>query len=674
MNSSSLVSSNPPPTFNTLLDLLQKRAEEHPDNLAYRYIQDSDEDVVTATYGELDRRARAIGAWLENHNARGERALLLYPPGLDYIASFFGCLYAGVTAVPAYPPRLNKPVPRIQAIVHDSQSTFALTTSAILHNIEQRFEHAPALGRLSWLDTEQVPAGLEADWRHPDISSDTLAFLQYTSGSTSEPKGVMLTHGNLLHNLKAIRHGFELDSNASGCFWLPSYHDMGLIGGILEPMYIGGSSTLMSPVSFLQRPFRWLEAISRYKATTSGAPNFAYDLCVDKVTPEQIETLDLSSWMLAFCGAEPIRPETLERFARTFAGCGFRKESFYPCFGMAESTLIVSGGDGPSELRTLTVDRRSLERDKVEVASANNDNALTMVNCGKPIIDQRILIVNPNTVKECAADEVGEIWVSGPSVARGYWSLPDETEKTFNGYIADTNEGPFLRTGDLGFLHEGDLFITGRLKDLIIIYGSNHYPQDIEITVESSHVALQPGAGAAFSVTDEGKEKLIIVQEVTRKGRYADVDEVTSAIRQAVAEKHDLQVFAVVLVRPMNIPKTSSGKIQRRATKSAFLDGELDVVGEWRAKSSSIQTTSNKANKPEAPALASEKNKTSGSIQTWLVTRIAETLEIDPSTIDPKQPFTYYGLGSIQAVSLTGDLEVFLDRTLSPTLAWDYPT
>ncbi|HSM72576.1 MAG TPA: beta-ketoacyl synthase N-terminal-like domain-containing protein, partial [Anaerolineales bacterium] len=675
MQSSRLVKSAHPFTFNTLLDLLQERAEEQPDNLAYRFIQNSDEDIVTITYGELDRQARAIGAWLESQNARGKRALLLYHPGLDYIASFFGCLYAGVTAVPAYPPRLNRPVPRIQTIVADARASFALTTSVIHQNIEQRFEHAPDLGRLNWLNTEQVPAGIEADWRHPDISSETLAFLQYTSGSTSEPKGVMLTHGNLLHNLKAIRHGFQLDSNASGVFWLPSYHDMGLIGGILEPMYVNGPSTLMSPVSFLQRPFRWLEAISRYKGTTSGAPNFAYDLCVDKITPDQIETLDLSSWTLAFCGAEPIRPETLERFARTFAGCGFRKDAFYPCFGMAENTLIVSGGEGPSALRTLTVDRKSLENDRAVPTTADDANALTMVNCGKAMIDQTIAIVNPNTLETCAPDQVGEIWVSGPSVAQGYWDMPDETEKTFNAHLADTGEGPFLRTGDLGFLKDGELFITGRLKDLIIIHGSNHYPQDIELTVESAHVALQPGAGAAFSVTDEGKEKLVVVQEVTRKGRRADIEEVSSAIRQAVAEKHDLQIFAIVLVKPMSIPKTSSGKIQRRATKSAFLDGELDVVGEWRAKNPPLLLGEGLGVREKVkPKEKTHTPKPASEIQTFLVTRVASILELDSSSIDPKQPFTYYGLGSIQAVSLTGDLETFLNRRLSPTLAWDYPT
>lgn len=662
--------------LSTLVDLLRLRAGQQPDDLAYRFIQDRDSDVVTTTYAELDRRARAIAAWLAGSGATGERALLLYPPGLDYIASFFGCLYAGVTAVPAYPPRLNRPAPRIQSIVNDAQASFALTTSTILHNIEQRFEHAPDLQALNWLNTEQVPAGLEADWRHPGISPDTLAFLQYTSGSTSQPKGVMLSHGNLMHNLKAIRRGFQLDSSASGVFWLPSYHDMGLIGGILEPMYIGGSSTLMSPVSFLQRPVRWLEAISRYRGTTSGAPNFAYDLCVDKVTPEQMESLDLSSWSLAFCGAEPIRPETLERFARAFELCGFRKTSFYPCFGMAESTLIVSGGEGPSEPRTFAVDRKSLERDLVVPTSADDNNVLMMVSCGRTVVDQKILIVNPSTLEKCDPDRVGEIWVSGPSVAQGYWGLLDETHDTFQAYLADTGEGPFLRTGDLGFLQDGELYVTGRLKDLIIIHGSNHYPQDIELTVESAHAALQPGAGAAFSVTEGGKEQLVIVQEVTRQHRKPDVDEVASAIRQAVAEKHDLQVFAIVLVKPMSIPKTSSGKIKRRACKSAFLQGELEAVGEWRAKpspSSPALPLKEEGSRSHLPS-GEESGVKAETIQSWLVTRIAAMLELEPTSIDPRQPFTYYGLGSVQAVSLTGDLEVFLNRTLAPTLAWDYPT
>ena len=672
-------------TSNTLVELLRSRAAQYPDRLAYRFIQDGEADILSVTYGELDRQARAIGAWLESFGAGGERALLLYPPGLDYIASFFGCLYAGVTAVPAYPPRLNRPVPRIQSIVADSQASFALTVSAILHNIEQRFEHAPELQALHWLNTEETPAGLEADWRYPAVSSDTLAFLQYTSGSTSRPKGVMLSHGNLMHNLKAICRGFQLESNASGVFWLPSYHDMGLIGGILEPMYIGGPSTLMSPVSFLQRPVRWLEAISRYKGTTSGAPNFAYDLCVDKITPEQIETLDLRSWTLAFCGAEPIRPETLERFARTFERCGFRKSSFYPCYGLAESSLLVSGGDGSSEPSTATFDRKALESDRAVETTSDHATALTMVSCGKAIIDEKIVIVNPASLQLCEANQVGEIWISGPSVAQGYWGLPEETRQTFQAYISDTGEGPFMRTGDLGFLKGGELYVTGRLKDLVIIYGSNHYPQDIELTVESSHIALQPGAGAAFSITAGGKEQLVIVQEVARQHRQPDVNEVVSAIRQAVTEKHDLQVFAIVLVKPMSIPKTSSGKIQRRACKNAFLEGTLEIVGQWKASDRSpglsSEVTTKAGSDLPTPMLSSGASVRANrpklspiSIQSWLIARIAAILEVSPESIDPRQPFTYYGVGSVQAVSLTGDLEVFLNRKLSPTLAWDYPT
>ena len=669
------VSKSPSP-ITTLVDLLHSRADQHAENLAYRFLPEGEAGTTTITYSELDRQARAIGAWLESAGATGQRALLLYPPGLDYIASFFGCLYAGVTAVPAYPPRLNRPVPRIQSIVADSQASFALTTSAILSNIEQRFEHAPDLQVLQWLNTEQVPAGVETDWRHPEITPETLAFLQYTSGSTSQPKGVMLSHGNLMHNLKAIRHGFQIDSNASGVFWLPSYHDMGLIGGILEPLYVNGTSTLMSPVSFLQRPVRWLKALSTYRGTISGAPNFAYDLCVDKVTTEQMEGLDLSSWGLAFCGAEPIRPETLERFARTFEQCGFRSSAFYPCYGLAEGTLIVSGGEGPAKPKVAAFDRKALESDRVILVPPHTEGAQSMVSCGRATVDQQVVIANPTSLTKCDTGQVGEIWVAGPSVSQGYWGLADETRSTFQAYLADTREGPFMRTGDLGFFQDKELFVTGRLKDLIIVHGSNHYPQDIELTVEAAHESLQPGAGAAFSVTEGDKEQLVIVQEVTRQHRHPDIDEVASAIRQAVAEKHDLQVFAIILVKPMSIPKTSSGKIQRRACKSAFLDNTLEVVSQWSVKKSSSKPLKTKRQKNSniKSAHPSTENISSGAIRNWLVTRIAAMLELEPASVDPRQPFTYYGLGSVQAVSLTGELEEYLKRTLSPTLAWDYPT
>jgi acyl-CoA synthetase (AMP-forming)/AMP-acid ligase II len=567
----------------TLVELLRRRASSQPEKPAFIFLEDGENTETAITFGELDRQARAIAAWLGNLGAAGERALLLYPPGLDFIAAFFGCLYAGVTAVPAYPPRLNRPVPRIQGIVADAHATVALTTTEILASLEQRFEHTPDLRALRWLNTQHLPSGAETEWRPPHISPQTLAFLQYTSGSTSQPKGVMLTHANLLHNLKLIRSGFRTDEHARGVIWLPSYHDMGLIGGILEPIFMGGMSVLMPPFAFLQRPVRWLQAITRYKGTISGAPNFAYDLCVDKVSTQHKETLDLSSLQVAFCGAEPVRIETLDRFSEAFAECGFRSEAFYPCYGLAEASLFVTGGIEPGKPATLTVQRPALENDRVVEATQEDENTLTLVDCGQPHLDERVVIAHPQTLRSCQPDEIGEIWVSSPSVAQGYWERPGENERIFHAFLSDTGEGPFLRTGDLGFLRNGLLFVTGRLKDLIIILGRNHYPQDIEQTVEVSHPALQPAAGAAFSVLVGGEERLVVVQEVARQYRNANMDEVLRAIRRAIAENHDLQVYAIVLIRPLTIEKTSSGKIKRHASKAAFLSNNLEVIAEWRA-------------------------------------------------------------------------------------------
>jgi acyl-CoA synthetase (AMP-forming)/AMP-acid ligase II len=572
----------------TLVELLQMRAAEIPDQLVFIYLSDGEEDELHITYHQLDRQARAIGAWLQEHSQVGDRALLLYPPGLDYIAAYFGCLYAGVVAVPAYPPRLNRPTPRIQGIVADCAANIALTTTEIYENLERRFEQTPDLQAIQWLDSQKLDPGLENIWREPDISSNSLAFLQYTSGSTSQPKGVMVSHANLIHNLGQIYRCFQLDDfhfpDERGIIWLPSYHDMGLIGGILEPVYSGSTSVLLPPLAFLQRPVRWLQAISRHNGAISGGPNFAYDICVEKVKPEQIESLNLSQWRLAFCGAEPIRRETLERFAATFAPSGFKAQAFYPCYGLAEATLIVSGGVGPGNPVIFKAQRAALEQAQVVAASPQDDNAVEMIGCGATIQGQQIAIVDTETLRRCPADQIGEIWVAGPSVAQGYWNRPDDSKDTFGAYLADTGEGPFMRTGDLGFLLDGQLFITGRLKDLIIIRGSNHYPQDIELTVEKSHPALQPSSGAAFAVQVDGLEELVVVQEVTRQARNSDMSEVVRAIRSAIAENHDLQVFGVVLIRPLSIPKTSSGKIQRRATRAAYLDGSLEVIESWRLR------------------------------------------------------------------------------------------
>lgn len=578
-----LFSTHFPITPTTLVDVLQFRAKELPDKSVFIFLKDGEQEEIHITFKELERRAQAIAAQLQQLSKVGERALLLYPPGLDYIAAFFGCLYAGVIAVPAYPPRLNRPVPRIQAIVADSEATVALTTPEIYDNMEQRFEFTPDLELLQWVNTEEMPSGLEVEWHGVDIAPEDLAFLQYTSGSTSTPKGVMLSHRNLLHNLEQISLGFQLSQEDIVVSWLPSYHDMGLIGTILGTLFIGGTTVLLAPLDFLQRPLRWLKAISKYKATVSGGPNFAYDICLEKIKPEQIGDLDLSSWRSAFNGAEPVRLETMRRFSETFEPSGFRGDAFYPCYGLAEATLFVTGGEGITGVVTYPVKRSALEKDRVKPADVGDEDAQVLVGCGTKKLEQEIVIAHPEEFRRCAPDEVGEIWINGGSVAQGYWKRPVENEHTFGATLDGEDHPKYLRTGDLGFLKDGELFITGRLKDLIIIRGSNHYPQDIEQTVEGCHEAMQTAGGGAFSIDVDAEEKLVMVQEIDRKFRRADLEPAIRAIRKAIAENHDLQVYAVVLIKPFTIPKTSSGKIKRHACKKQFLDGELDVIAEWRA-------------------------------------------------------------------------------------------
>jgi acyl-CoA synthetase (AMP-forming)/AMP-acid ligase II len=577
--------------------VLQWQAEHNAEQPAFTFLVDGDAEEAQITYGELDRQARAIGALLQRRLCVGDRAVLLYNPGLDYVAGFFGCLYAGVIAVPAYPPNPVRPrptLPRIQTIVSDSQAKTILTNASLLSRTSSLFELAPELSTPEWLATETIEPGLENEWKEPDIGSDTLAFLQYTSGSTGQPRGVMVSHGNLLHNSRLISEGFGNTPEDSGMIWLPPYHDMGLIGGLLQPVYLGAHTILISPAAFLQRPFRWLQAISRYRTTVSGGPNFAYDLALRRVTPEQKAMLDLSCWKVAFNGAEPVRAHTLREFASAFETCGFRPEAHYPCYGLAEGTLIVTGGLRNEQPILCSVEAAALERNQVIVTAEEQPGARTLVSSGRALRDVGVVIADPETMTRCAPGQIGEIWVSGPSVARGYWNRPEETQHTFQAHLTDTGEGPFMRTGDLGFLRDGELFVTGRLKDLIIIDGRNHYPQDIEATAEQSHPEIRRSAVAAFSVDVGGQERLVIVAEVERTSRVhrqktgsaesGSADEaaraIIEAVRRAVSENHDVRVHAVTLLRPGRIPLTSSGKIRRQACRAAFLNGTLENLEE----------------------------------------------------------------------------------------------
>ncbi len=573
----------------TLVELLQHRALHQGNDPGFQYLTDGERVLQQWTYADVDRKARAIAASLQAMDMEGERALLLYPSGLDFVAAFFGCLYAGVTAVPAYPPRRNRNMARIEAIAGDAEAKIALTTFEVLERVQTMVADTPALQKIRWRATDQWDDDLADQWRRPDVHGDTLAFLQYTSGSTGMPKGVMLTHSNLMHNSAMITYAFEHSRSNSGMFWLPLYHDMGLIGGILQPLYMGRPNTLISPTHFLQRPVRWLQAISQSGATISGGPNFAYDLCADKVTADQKRTLDLSRWSLAFNGAEPVRAETIDRFSKAFAECGFRREAFYPCYGLAEATLIVAGGYKNSEPVIRSFDPHALEKHEVVPMDPGAPGARALVGSGGNLLDQNIVIADPDTFEPRGQNRVGEIWVSGPSVAQGYWKRDDATNETFQARLSD-GRGPFLRTGDLGFLSDGELFVTGRLKDLIIIHGVNFYPQDIEHSVDAAHEKVKQGAGAAFAVGDQGAERLVIVQEMQR-GRNLEFAEIVAAIRKRVASDFEVSVSGVVLLKTGSIPKTSSGKIQRHACQAGFLAGTLAALATWSADTGRVEVT-----------------------------------------------------------------------------------
>lgn len=585
----------------TLVEILHWRARNQSEREAYTFLVDGETEEIRVTYKALNRQVQAAAAKLQSVGRIGDRAILIYPPGPEFIAAYLGCLYSGIIAIPLYPPhpaRLEQTMPKFMAVINDAQPKIALTTSGFLDRIANLLKQSPEINTMCWLATDEIAEELAEKWEKPKIKSDSIAFLQYTSGSTTSPRGVMVSHSNLMHNLDLIKKYFELSPKTRTVIWLPAYHDMGLVGGILQPLYCGYPVTLMSPLIFLQRPFRWLNAISRFKATTSGGPNFAYDLCVRKITPEQRATLDLSSWDLAFNGAEPINHETLDRFAKYFEPCGFRYEAFYPCYGLAEATLIVSGGLKAAPPIVQSFQSSALEQNKVVINAVHNESGRLLVGCGQTMAGQKIVIVDPVILRPCPADEIGEIWVSGPSVTQGYWNQQNETNHTCKGYLADTNEGPFLRTGDLGFLKDGELFVTGRLKDLIIIDGNNHYPQDIEWTVEVSHKALRPSGCAAFSINVQNKEQLVVVVEVEPRYRLKrspkskditndgnsrqrlplDSNEVIRTIRKAAAEHHDLGVYDILLIKAGRILKTSSGKIQRHACKAGYLAGTLDIL------------------------------------------------------------------------------------------------
>ncbi|CCQ58245.1 fatty acyl-AMP ligase [Crocosphaera watsonii] len=604
--------------FSNLVDLLRWRAINQPTQKAYTFLKHGKTELDNLTYQKLDLRARNIAAKMQLSGLTGERALLLYPPGLEFISAFFGCLYAGVIPIPLYPPKRNQNLSRLQSVVTNAEAKLALTTQDILKNLTKHFVKIPDFAGLNWFTTDNYQENLAQAWHNPEIMDNSLAFLQYTSGSTGNPKGVMVSHKNLLINSADLDRGWEHDSNSVIVTWLPTFHDMGLIYGVIQPLYKGIPCYMMAPASFLQSPVRWLQAITCYKGTHSAAPNFAYELCARRITPEQKKALDLSSWKMALNGAEPVVYKVLKHFSQAFKPCGFNPTAFCPGYGLAEATLKVTSVRTREKPTIYRVQRDALQENRVVFAQPKDESQQILVGCGYTEIDTQIVIVNPETLTPCAAEEVGEIWISGTTVAQGYWQQTEKTQETFEAYLSDTQEGPFLRTGDLGFLsNDRELFVTGRVKDVIIIRGRNHYPQDIEITVEQCHDAIINHRSAAFTVQVNGQEKLVITAELERRyyrrrQQFSAVppqqerrklgdrrqyisdyrgfevkpsslvifDEIITSIKKAVSTHHGLQVHHISLLRVGTIPKTSSGKIQRHACRQGFLDNTLTVVND----------------------------------------------------------------------------------------------
>jgi acyl-CoA synthetase (AMP-forming)/AMP-acid ligase II/3-oxoacyl-(acyl-carrier-protein) synthase/acyl carrier protein len=658
-----------------ITEILRRRAAETPDQRLYTYLADGETGAESLTAAELDRRARQLAACLQARGPAGQRVLLAYPTGIEFVVGFFGCLYAQTIAVPAYPPRGNRRDLRLEAIARDADVAAVLTTGKIASESGSAIGAPDVLKGLPWLVTDRPLEESAHDWRPPQLAPGDLAYLQYTSGSAGIPKGVMVSHDNIIQNSRCVQPPCTLTPpdvrEPCAVTWLPNFHDMGLMDGIVQPVYSGYHCYLMAPQAFVARPVRWLQAISRYRATHSGGPNFGYRLCVDRVSPEDRGALNLSTWVNAYNGAEPVRADTLRQFAEYFAPAGFRSRFYFPCYGMAETTLIISGGPLRDKPVLLDLEAAALEQHHVVLAEVGTTGSRTVVGCGPPCVGTEVAIVNEDTSARCQPGEIGEIWVAGGSVTQGYWNRPDETAASFNAFIAGTGEGPFLRTGDLGFMHGGDLFITGRRKDLIIIRGRNHYPQDIEHTANQSHPALRPGS-AAFSADIDGEEQLVLVHEVERSWlRKFPVDEAAAAICAAVTAEHDIAVYALCFVKPLHLPTTSSGKVQRRNTRAAWLAGELDPVASWvRPHPKAIPQTGGAAVAPGTPVpLAGGRD-----IERWLRQELGERLRIDGESIDPRAPLAQYGLDSVAAVELTTRLGSRLGMNLSPTIFYDYPT
>ncbi len=642
-----------------LVSLLARRVAEAPDRTAYRYLGRT-EGSVELTRAGLRDAAYAVAARLADEGAQGERVLLLFPPGLEFVGAFFGCMSAGAIPVPAPPPNPLKPqrsLQRLASIVKSAEPTFALTLSNTLSALRPALAEASTFDAVRWLCTDELPQA-PADFTPHRPDRGDVALIQFTSGSTSEPKGAALTHENVMTNASYFDEGWDHGPDSVLINWLPAFHDLGLVYGILTPLWGGFPGIQMSPIDVIQRPSSWLEAISTHRATHTGGPNFIYELCVRKVRPEVQATLDLSSWRMALDAAEPVRAETLQRFAERFAPQGFRASAFSPGYGMSEATCKVSAVAAADPPTVLALEPGELERHVVEQASSGQ-TARAVVGCGRPGRDVRVEIVDPESCVPVDAGHVGEIWVSGVGVAHSYWGQPSETERQLRARLQGSDGPPFLRTGDLGFLHEGELFVTGRCKDMIIVRGENHYPQDIEYTVQDAHPGIRAGCSAAFAVEEDGEERLAIVAEVERQDGAAPFrpEEVTTAITRAVAEEHGLRAHRVVLIRTGTIPKTTSGKIQRRACRQMLLAGRLAVLSDGNTSIAPPRETTRRED-----------------LRARIAAIVSDAAEIPLERLRPDESFYDLGIDSLTGVNISYEIGILVGREVPPELVSERDT
>jgi acyl-CoA synthetase (AMP-forming)/AMP-acid ligase II/acyl carrier protein len=621
--------------FATLVDVLTAHAVERPDKTAITFLEDGETQSVSWTYADLHRRAAGIASALRRLDLAGRTVLLAHPPGLEFVAALFGCFYAGAIAVPTYPPRVRRDRradARLSAVVEDARPALALTDAAHLDSCRLATADGTALPLFEWLATDDprfVERSKRADFR---VEPDSLAMLQYTSGSTRVPTGVALSHRNLMENQYAIAEAMRHDEDSRFVSWLPPYHDMGLIGTILQPIALGSDVTLMAPIHAVERPIRWLRAISRTRATTSGAPDSIFAHCLRAISPEERQALDLRSWRVAFNGSEPVREETMQRFAAFFAPSGFHADAFFPCYGLAEATLLVSGESGV----------------RVEAFAGG---ARRLVSCGRPARGVEVAVVDPDTLRPRGDDESGEIWLSGTSVARGYWNRPEATRAAF-GNALPGRPGLFLRTGDLGLVRDGRLFVEGRLKDLVILGGSNYYPQDVEACAGRSHASLLPGRCAAFGVDGPEGERLVVACEQPREVPPGlDTAGLLRGIREAVTAEMEIAVSAVQILKQGALLRTMSGKIRRGACREAFLDRTWDVIDEWPQ---AIQP----ATTPSSPLLVE------------IAREVASVLNAPGRSLDPERSLASQGLDSLGRVELILRLEAKFRVSFDPSSAF----